>query len=90
MTAQAEARNVTGTGAVSATPCTFRGLNLFSTAGATVVVYDNASAAVGTVLAKFVLGANGDKQIAISDGVHCTQGIYLTASAAVDGCVMVG
>ncbi len=90
MTAQAAAVNVTGGGAVSATPCTYRGLSVFSTAGATVAVYDNASGAAGTVLAKFVLAANGDKQINVPDGVRCAAGIFLSASAAIEGSVLVG
>ncbi len=89
-TAQAGPVNVTGTGAVSASPCTFRGLNVFSTAGATVALYDHASATSGTVLAKFVLAAGGDKQITVPDGVRCAAGIYLSASAAIEGSVLVG
>lgn len=90
MTAQATPVNVTATGVVSANACTYRGLAVFSTAGATVAVYDNASAASGTVLAKFVLAANGSKEIDVADGTRCANGIYLTASAAIEGHVRVG
>lgn len=90
MAAQATPVNVTATGVVSAVACTYRGLAVFSTAGATVAVYDDASAASGTVLAKFVLAANGSKEIDVTDGMRCANGIYLSASAAIEGHVRVG
>lgn len=89
MTAQAAAVNVTGTGAVSATPCTYRGYALFSTAGATVTIFDGTSAA-GTVLAKFTLPAAGALSDDITDGVRCAVGIYVVTTAAVEGSVRVG
>ena len=89
MTAHATPIPVTGTGTAYTGVCTYRGLTLFSTAGATVTVYDN-TAASGTILAKFVLGANGDKHIDIADGARCGTGIHLVASAAVEGSVRVG
>jgi hypothetical protein len=90
MTAQAAPVNVTATGAVSGAACTYRGLSIGSTAGATVALYDNASAASGTVLASFTLAANGFQHIDIADGVRCSNGIYLSATAAVQGHVRVG
>lgn len=92
MTAQAVAVNVTVTGPVQASRCTFRGFTIGSTAGATVVLYDNAAAAAGTVLASFVLAAGGDKHIDIADGVRCENGIYMsvTAGGPVQGHVRVG
>lgn len=90
MAAQSTPVNVTGTGVVSAVACTYRGLALFSTAGATVTVFNNASAAAGTVLAKFTLAAGGDKQIDVADGTRCANGLYLETSAAVEGHVRVG
>lgn len=89
MTAQATAVNVTATATVMATPCSFRGVTLFSTTGATVTIYDNTSAA-GTVLAKFTLAAGGSTHLDIADGVRCAVGIHLVATAAVDGSVRVG
>lgn len=89
MTAQSIPINVTGTGTVQTGYCTYRGLTIGSTAGADVVVYDGTSAA-GTVLAQFTLAAKGDKHIDIADGVRCTTGIHLTATAAVQGHVRVG
>lgn len=89
MTAQGTPYNVTGTGTVFSGPCTYRGLTLFSTLGATVTVYDGTSAA-GTVLAKFILAANGDKHIDVSDGRRCALGVHIVASAAVEGHIGIG
>lgn len=91
MTARAAARpiTVTGTGTVQSGPCTFRGLALFSTAGATVTVYDGTSA-TGLVLAKFTLAANGDRAIDIADGARCDLGLHVVTTAAVEGHVRVG
>lgn len=90
MANQAQAVNVTATGAVVASPTTYRGFSIGSTAGATVTLYDNASAASGTVLAQFTLAANGWAADDITDGVRCVNGIYMQASAAVQGHVRVG
>jgi hypothetical protein len=89
-TAQAAAVNVITTGAVYAGPCTFRGFSIASTAGADVVVYDNASAASGTVLAQFTLAAKGFQHVDIADGVRCVNGIYVSTSATLAGHVRVG
>lgn len=89
MTAQSRPVNVTATGTVFTGPCTFRGLTLFSTAGATVTVYDGTSAA-GTILAKFTLAAAGDKHIDIADGARCATGVHIVASAGVEGNVRIG
>lgn len=89
MAVQARTVNVTATATVNTGACIYRGLHIFSTAGATVTVYDNTSAA-GTVLAKFVLAANGDRFVDLADGVRCELGIHLVASAAVEGHVRVG
>jgi hypothetical protein len=90
MTSQSSAVNVTGTGAASAGPCTYRGFWIASTAGATVTLYDNASAATGTVLASFTLAANGSAADDITDGVRCVNGIYVQASAPIVGHVRIG
>lgn len=90
MAAQSTAVPVTATNPVVANPCTLRGFHIASTAGATVVLYDNASAASGTILAQFVLAAGGDRQVDISDGVRCAAGIYMSATAAVQGHVRIG
>ncbi|MBC6458419.1 hypothetical protein [Actinomadura sp. HBU206391] len=90
MTAQASAVNVTGDAAVSAVPCTYRGFFIASAAGATVTIYDHASAASGTVLASFTLAAGGSLSDDIADGVRCLNGVYVDTSAAVTGHVRIG
>jgi hypothetical protein len=90
MTAQAAAVNVTGAGAVSAGPCTYRGFSIGSVAGGDVVIYDNASAASGTVLAAFTVAAKGWTADDITDGVRCVNGIYVSTSATLLGHVRVG
>jgi hypothetical protein len=91
-TAQAQPRNVTATGAVSAAPCTFRGLSLRDTSGAanTVDLYDNASAASGTVVASVALAANGSGHVSAPDGVRCANGLWLQATGALVGSVWTG
>jgi hypothetical protein len=92
MTAQATPYNVTGTGAVVVTACTYRGFYLNSGAAQTVTIYDNASAASGTVLAQFTASGAGQAFTeAAPDGIHCVNGIYVNVSAgAVAGSVRVG
>lgn len=92
MTAQASAVNVAGSGAVIATPCTYRGLSVRDTSGVanTVTVYDNASAAAGTVLGSFTLAANGSALDNIADGVRAANGIFLQSTGAIVGSVRIG
>lgn len=91
MTAQATAINAAGSGgAIIATTCTYRGFSISSVAGADVVIYDNASAGSGTVLAAFTLAAKGWASADVADGVRCLNGIFITASAAITGHVRVG
>jgi hypothetical protein len=90
MAAQCRAKGVTGAGVVLGTACTFRGLTLSSAAGATVNVYDNASAASGTVVASVILGANGNAHIDIADGVRCENGLYLDTAGTLVGSVRYG
>lgn len=89
MTGLARPYPVTETATVRSGPCSYRGFSIFSTAGATVTIYDN-TAASGTVLAKFVLAANGSRDEDIGDGLRCDTGIHLVASAAIEGHVRVG
>lgn len=89
MTAQATPLNVTATGTVFSGVCTFRGFSIGSTAGSTVVIYDN-TAASGTVLAQFTLAANGFQHVDIADGLRCANGIHLTATAGIQGHVRIG
>lgn len=93
MTAQATARDVTATAVVMAMPCTYRGLSIRDTSGATntVTLYDNDTAvASGTVLASFQLAANASALDNVADGVRAAKGIYLVASGAIVGSVRVG
>lgn len=92
MTAQAVAVNVTGSGAVCTTVCTYRGLSIRDTSGAanTVTLYDSASAASGTVLATFTLTANGSAGENVPDGVRAANGIFLQSTGSVAGSVRVG
>lgn len=69
--------------------CSYRGLSISSTAGADVVVYDNTTNS-GTILAQFTLAAKGSKEIDVSDGTRCLVGIYVAATAAIQGHVRVG
>ena len=46
--------------------------------------------APGHYTASFTLAANGFQHIDIADGVRCSNGIYLSATAAVQGHVRVG
>lgn len=93
MTAQAIAVNVTATGAVIARPCTFRGCSIRDTSGAgnTIKIYDNASAASGTVLMAVQLAANASvPPLSVADGLQAVNGLYLSATGAVEGSVWVG
>jgi hypothetical protein len=91
MTIQSAPVNITGTTqAISATPCTYRGFSIGSTAGATFTLYDNASAASGTVLAQVTLAAGGFQNVEVHDGARCAFGIYLSSTAALQGHVRTG
>ena len=66
------------------------GYSLSCVAGGTVTIYDNPSAASGTILAIVTLAANGTVTQSISDGVSAATGIFFSASAACTGSVWVG
>jgi hypothetical protein len=89
------ARSVALTGsdqAVLASAGAYRGICLRETAGATAVVrvYDNASAASGTVIAAFSLAANASADV-VHDGIWVVNGVYVdVVSGAVEGSVRVG
>lgn len=78
-------------GVVQGGPCIYRGVSIRDTSGApnTVTLYDNASAASGTVVATFQLAAGTDKQDA-PDGVRCVNGLFLQVSGAIAGSVRIG
>lgn len=84
--------NVTGTGAVYAGFCVLSGFWINNSAAATITLYDNASAASGTILAQWVTtAANQDRSFDSSAGIRCDNGIYLNVSAGtVTGSVRLG
>lgn len=84
--------NAAATAAISGQPgVTLRGFWLVTSGAATVTIYDN-TAASGTVLAQWTTaGANADKSADFADGVRCTTGIFVSASAGtVTGNVRIG
>lgn len=89
MTAQANAVPAAANTVAFTGACTYRGFSIGSTAGADVTIYDGTSA-TGTILAQFTLAAKGWAADDVTDGVHCTAGIYVAATAAVQGHVRIG
>ena len=83
----AAAAPVTGTGVVRAGPGTYRGCSIKSTSAGTLRLYDNASAASGTVVAIFELGA-GTVATEVTE-VFFSNGLYLSAPGVVEGSVRV-
>lgn len=78
-------------GAAVTTPCTLRGFWLVTSGAATITIYDNASAASGTVLAQWTTAGAADKEFDFSDGVRCASGVYVNVSAGtVTGSVRTG
>lgn len=84
----------TATTAIAASAKDYRGFTIRETAGApaVVVVYDNASAASGTILEEIGLAPNESAREFYPDGgVKTTNGIYLSvASGAVAGSIRTG
>lgn len=80
-------------GALSATSVTFCGYSLRETAGSAAVVrvWDNASAASGTLLATIGLAASASETKYFGEeGIRAENGVFLqTVSGAVEGCVYV-
>lgn len=76
-------------GQVYSGACSLRGYSISSTAGADVVLYDNSTGS-GLVLAQFTLAAKGTRELDLNDGTRVEKGIYMTASAAVQGHVRIG
>jgi len=92
MATQARPVSVTGSGAVYAGFCVLRGFWINNSAAATITLYDNASAASGTILAQWVTtAANQDRGADFADGIRCDNGVYLNVSAGtVTGSVRLG
>lgn len=79
--ATAVALTAAGSGAVSAIPTALWGFWLATSGAATVTIWDNASAASGTVLATWTTAGAADKQIALGTAVRCAAGIFVQVSA---------
>ncbi len=92
MTAQASAV-AAAAGAISAVPCTLRGWSIRDTSGSTntVKVFDNASAGSGTVLLSVQLAGNASTPpLSIDNGLRAVNGLFVTATGAIEGSVWVG
>lgn len=78
--------------AVLATRGIYKGFTVRETAGATatLVVYDNASAASGTIIEQIALAANESARELYPNGVWCDNGIYVDVTGTVAGSVRVG
>lgn len=80
--------------AVRAEPSTYRGLTVRETsgsAGAVVKIYDNASAASGTILQTVALAQGQSFNLIHPAGVRALAGIYAdVVSGAVEGSVYIG
>lgn len=74
----------TANAAIATRNCRLLGVTLIPAAAASsVVIYDNTSAASGTVLAKLGAVANGESvQIWFEDGVEALNGLYAVISGA--------
>lgn len=71
----------TSDAAICGRPCVVKSLILEGdgTNAASVILYDNATAASGTVLAKLLLSASSDSCIVFDggpEGIECSNGIY--------------
>lgn len=72
---------------------TFYGLSVRNATGVanTIILYDNASAASGTIIAVVDLVATvGHQVFSVPVGVQCNNGLYLDVTGAVTGSVWVG
>ena len=89
---RASALNVTGDAAALARASVFFGFSLRDTSGSanTVTIYDNASAASGTVIASVAIAANGSQTLSIPNGLGLLNGLYIDTTAAVVGSVWYG
>jgi hypothetical protein len=81
--------------AVMTTAAAFRGYTVIETGGsstATVRIYDNASAASGTLIGAVNLAAGGSADLSIFGGQWCKNGIYVDVggSGTVAGSVRIG
>lgn len=80
-------------GVVVGGPCTLRGLSIRDTSNAvnTIKIYDNASAASGTILFSYQLAALAAvPPLSIDDGVRAVAGLFMTATGGIEGSVWIG
>lgn len=78
--------------AVRAAPATYCGFSVRETAGSTasLLVYDNASAASGTLIDVINLAANESAREFYPGGIHCVNGIFVDVTGTVQGSVRIG
>jgi len=83
---------VAAAGVILGRQCQFRGLSIRDTSGSanTVNLYNNATAASGTIVATVELPANGSGHVAAHAGVFCSAGLFLEADGALTGSVWIG
>lgn len=81
--------------AVAATPAIYKGFTVVESGGsstATVRIYDNASAASGTLIGAVNLAAGGSADLSLCSGQWCQNGIFVDVggSGTVAGSVRIG
>jgi hypothetical protein len=85
-TALSHASGTTAGVAISATPVTLRAMTITAAANAVVTVYDNASAASGTILfQKNFAAADNNYQIRFPESIKPANGLYLVVATAAAG-----
>jgi hypothetical protein len=77
--------------AVATSRTTYRGITVRETAGAvaTVRVFDNASAATGTLLDSIALAAGASLSLLYVGGLSARNGVYVDVTGAVEGSVRI-
>lgn len=76
---------------ISARPCRLMSVQVIAdgTNAATAILYDNASAASGTVVAKIIVDATLTYEAFTSDcGIECSNGLYLDIGGTGAECVV--
>lgn len=89
MGAPAAVKVALAAGAIHGRPCTFRGLTVRETAGATATVqlYDS-TAASGVLVATIALAAN--ESVWIDTAVSARTGIFAAVTGTIEGTVFIG
>lgn len=89
MAAAAAPIPVTGSGAVLTRPGIYRGCSIKSTSAGTLRLFDNASAASGTVVAIFELAAGAVATESPVDGIFLNNGLFVSGPGVLEGSVRV-